>query len=206
MIPAVERATAMQQRTRELLDDLDSADWFSTVGRPFPEPIPNEVIFVSSWAEAVECCGSISWENYTLDQRNILTSHLHDHARDRYRCWNQTADEVKAVLIPMLERKIGPVVKVHDLPEIVGHFVRWDVLGACMESEFADIFPTAFFTDLMGWYKRGRFPCGWGELDRSGKIRLAEMENDGHDLLTRTLNFPLHEPPIRLPEGKLIIF
>lgn len=196
----------MQQRTRELLVDLDSADWFSNVGRPFTEPIPNGVIFVSSWAEAVECCGSISWENYTLEQRNILTSHLHDHARDRYRCWNQIVDEVKAASSLMLERKIGPIVKDHALPEIVGHSVRWDVLGACMESEYADICPTAFFTDLMGWYKRGRFPCGWGGVDRSGKIRLAETEHDGPVLVTRALNFPLLEPPITLPKGKLIIF
>ena len=171
--PAVERAISMQQRTRELLADLDSADWFSTVGQPFPEPIPNEVIFISSWAEAVECCDSISWENYTLDQRNILTSHLHDHARDRYRCWNQIVDEVKAASNPMLERKIGPIVKDRALPEIVGHSVRWDVLGACMKQGSTPTSPTAFFTDLMGWYKRGRFPCGWGEVDQSEKSRLA---------------------------------
>jgi hypothetical protein len=196
----------MQQRTRELLADLDSTDWFSTVGRLFQEPLPNDVMFVSSWVEAVECCGSISWENYTLEQRNILTSHLHDHARDRYRCWNEIVDEVKAASIPMLERRIGPMVKVHDLPEIVGDCVRWDVLGACMESEYADICPTSFFTDMMVWYKRGRFPCGWGDVDRSGKIHLAELEPDGPDLLFRALNFPLLEPPITLPEGKLIVF
>ncbi len=196
----------MQQRTQELLADLDGADWFSTVGQPFAEPLRNEVIFVSSWAEAVDYCGSTSWENYTLEQQNLLTSHLHDHGRDRYQRWNQIVDEVKAVLTPMVERKITPIVREHALPEVVGHCVRWDVLGACMESEYVDICPTAFFTDLMGWYTQGRFPCGYGEVDRDGKIRLAEMEDDGPDSITRALNFPLLEPPIRLPEGKLIIF
>jgi hypothetical protein len=124
----------MQQETRQLLADLDGADWFSTVGQPISEPLLKDVILVSSWAEAVGCCGSDSWENYTLEQRNLLTSHLHDHARDRYRRWNEIVDEVKSMLIPIVERKINPTVKEHALPELVRHCVEWDVLGACMES------------------------------------------------------------------------
>jgi hypothetical protein len=77
------------------------------------------------------------------------------------------------MLIPIVERNIGPIVTQHALPEVVGHCVLWDVLGARMESEYSDICPTAFFSDLIGWYKRGRFPCGWGEVNRSRTIRLA---------------------------------
>ena len=201
-----QEVTVMQQRTRDLLAALEGAEWFSTVGQPVPEPLLNKVIVVSSWAEAVECCGSNSWENFTLEQRNLLTSYLHDHALDRYRGWNQIVDDVKAAMIPMVEQKIGSVVMEHALPEVVGHCVCWDVLGACMESEYADLRKLGFFTGLMGWYMRGRFPCGWGEIDRDGKIRLAESESDGPDPITRALNFPLLEPPIRLPEGRLIIF
>ncbi len=208
MTPAqqTEEVTAMQQRTRELLAALEGADWFSTVGQPVPEPLRNEVVVVSSWAEAVECCGSISWENYTLEQRNLLTMHLHDHARDRYRLWNAITDEVKWVMEPIVDRKIKPIVEEHGLPQVVDHCVRWDVLGACMENEFADLRKLGFFTYLMGWYMKGRFPCGWGEVDQEGKICLAKMEYDAPDPITRALNFPLLEPPIRLPEARLIIF
>ena len=86
----------MQQRTRDLLAALEAADWLSAVGQPVPEPLRNQVIVVSSWHEAIECCGSISWENYTLEQQNLLTSYLHEHARDRFRRWNQIVAEVKA--------------------------------------------------------------------------------------------------------------
>ena len=75
-----------------------------------------------------------------------------------------------------------------------------------MESTFADVRSLGFFTDLMGWYMRGRFPCGWGEVNQEGRIRLAEMEYDGPDPITRALNFPVLEPQIRLPEGRLIFF
>ena len=204
--PALERANAMQQRTRELL-----SIWTRLIGSPMSVGLLRSLsptgLFSSRHGRrqsnaAVRSRGRITrWNSGTSS-----TSHLHDHARDRYRCWNQIVDEVKAASSLMLERKIGPIVKDHALPEIVGHSVRWDVLGACMESEYADICPTAFFTDLMGWYKRGRFPCGWGGVDRSGKIRLAETEHDGPVLVTRALNFPLLEPPITLPKGKLIIF
>jgi hypothetical protein len=152
----------------------------------------------------------ISWENFTLEQQNLLTSYLHQHARDRFQRWNQIVAEVKAAFEPLVERKIGPVVEEHALPGVVGRCVPWDVLGACMKSEYAEVRRPSFFTDLMGWYMRGRFPCGWGEGDRDGKIPLAltEPESDpyGPDRLTRALNFPFLEPPIRLPEGRLIIF
>lgn len=117
---------------------------------------------------------------------------------------------MKAAFEPLVERKIRRVVEEHALPEVVGHCVRWDVLGACMEGEYADVRQPSFFTDLMDWYIRGRFPCGWGKVNKDGQIRLAEMESEddpaGPDPITRTLYFPLLEPPIRLPEGRLIIF
>lgn len=74
----------MQQQTRDLLAALEDADWFSAVGQAVAKLLQSEVIVVPSWAEAVKCCGSISWENYTLGQRNLLTIYLHEHTRDRY--------------------------------------------------------------------------------------------------------------------------
>ena len=200
----------MQQRTRDLLATLEAADWFSAVGRPVPDSLQEQVLVVSSWAEAVESCGSTSWENFTLEQQNSLTSYLHEYARDRYRRWNEIVDEMKAAFEPLVERTLGPVVEQHGLPQVVGHCVRWDILGASMEGEYADVRPPGFFTELMGWYVRGRFPCGWGEMDGDGRIRLVEMESEcspaDPDPITRALNFPFLEPPIRLPEGRLIIF
>jgi hypothetical protein len=205
-----EDAFTMQQQTRELLAALEDADWFSCVGQPVPELLQSDVIVVPSWAGAVQCCSSISWENYTLVQQNLLTSYLHEHARDRYQRWNEIVDEMKAAFEPLLERKLRPVVEEHALPEVVGHCVRWDLLGACMEGEYADVRPPSFFTCLMGWYMRGRFPCGWGEVDLDGGIRIAETEpeNDpaGPDPMTRALSFPLLEPRIESPEGRLIVF
>lgn len=64
----------MQQRTRELLAALEAADGFSAVGQPVPEPLRTKVTVVSSGHEAVECCGSISWEDLILEQQNLLTS------------------------------------------------------------------------------------------------------------------------------------
>jgi hypothetical protein len=200
----------MQQQTRELMAALDASDWFSAVGQPLPESLHGEVIAVSSLAEAVESCGSASWENYTLEQQNLLTSFLHEHARDRYRRWNEIVGEVKAASVPLVGRKLGPVVEVYALPEVVEHCVLWDVLGACMEGEYGDVRPPGFFTGLMGWYMRGRFPCGWREADREGKLRPAETGPEcgpaDIDPIARALAFPLLEPPIRLPEGRLVIF
>jgi hypothetical protein len=98
----------MQHQTQELLAALGDVGWFSAVGQPVPEQHESKVIVVSSWAEAVECCSSISWENYTLDQQNLLTTYLHEHARDRYQRWNEIVDEMKSAFEPVVERNVVP--------------------------------------------------------------------------------------------------
>lgn len=75
-----EDVPSMQQRPQDLSAALETADWFATVGQPVSGPLRKGGLVVSSWAEAVECCGSTSWENFTLEQQNSLTFYLHSTA------------------------------------------------------------------------------------------------------------------------------
>jgi hypothetical protein len=90
----------MRPETANLLNRLDATDWFSSVGQPTPESLRGSVIQVSSWREAIDCASSTEWENFTIEQRNRLTMHLHRHARERYQDWNDLTDSIKQVLEP----------------------------------------------------------------------------------------------------------
>jgi hypothetical protein len=175
----------MKTRTKDLLGRLDGSDWFSTVGQPLPEPLRGSVIPVSSWVEAVECCSSIEWENFGLEQRNQLTMNLSSHARDRYRKWNDITDSIKKVIEPLVAKKLASVAKkiggATGRKQIQNN-VKWDMLGACMELEYSDVREPNFFCGLMELYYAGRFPCGWGEVDDAGKVRLlGPIEEDNYD-------------------------
>ena len=64
-----------------LLKRLEDADWFAAVGRPLPEEVQGSVVNVSSWEEGVTCYSSVEWEDFILDQQNLLTMHRHELAR-----------------------------------------------------------------------------------------------------------------------------
>jgi len=49
--------------------------------------------------------------------------------------------------------------------------VQWEILGVCMEAEYADVYPPGFYASQAYWYVKGHFPCGWegGEFPK-GKL------------------------------------
>jgi hypothetical protein len=208
----------MRPETTDLLKRLDDADWFAAVGRPLPEALQSSILAVASWDEAVACCSSDEWENFTLEQQNRLTMHLHEHARELYRRWNDLVRVVKEELHPLVERKVLPAVarlaSAHE-PTPIRDSVQWDVLGACLELEYADVREPAFFCGLMGWYLVGRFPCGWGERDVGGGLALhgpldeGEYDPNEPDWLKLVLSYqePLFRPKVSLPKaGKLLVY
>jgi hypothetical protein len=208
----------MRQKTKKLLQKLDDADWFTSVGRPLPAPLRGSVIVVGSWQEAVACCSSDEWSNYTLEQRNQLTMFLHAQAPERYDRWNDIVEDVKEVLVPLVERKTSILAGQLESPEdqtAVMHSVRWDILGACMELEYADVREPGFFCGLMPWYLDGRFLCGWGDTGEGGNIELyGPVDESGYDSsepdrlkLVLANQDRLFRPKVRLPAvGKLLVY
>jgi hypothetical protein len=143
---------------------------------------------------------------------------LHTNAGQRFRQWNDVVDAVKAVLHPLVKKKVTPVLRRLELPggpKAVEDCVRWDVLHACMELEYADVCRPGFGNGLMRWYLAGRFPCGWGELAADGKIRLRGPveEVEYHPAEPDPLQWVLSEqervfaPKVRmLSGGKLVVY
>jgi hypothetical protein len=172
----------MKSETEHLLKQLGDAEWFAAAGQPLPADVRGAVVAIRSWEEAVACCSSLDWENFSLEQKNLLTMHLHQHARDRYRQWNDIVLAVKQTLSPLVDSKLvsaGPWTRVGGGSTAVANAVRWDILGACMELEYADVRGPGYFCGLMAWYLAGRFPCGWGERGENGGIRLYGPEEAG---------------------------
>lgn len=206
----------MKTQTKGLLEQLDKATFFREVGRPLPEAIQISITTVISWNEALTCCHSIEWENYTLEQRNVLTMYLGTHAHDRYQNWNDIVMDVKKVSGPIAQRKallLGRTER--SMKKRIEDCINWDIMGACMELEYADIRVPSFFCWLMEFYLLGHFPCGWGERNNKGKILLygpvEENDYDPNEQDPRKLALVDQErlvsPQIRMPtSGKLLVY
>jgi hypothetical protein len=69
--------------------------------------------------------------------------------------------EMKKFTEPLIERKIETVVRENNLPKVFRATIRWDILGVCMESEYADGVPPGYYASQAYWYVKGHVPCGW---------------------------------------------
>ncbi len=157
----------MHPRTIATLKRLEEAQWFSRVGVRDTQV----AIVLSSWNEAVERCGSVEWEDLCLEAVNQYRERLFARSRERYSTWNDVAAHIRQPALDLVDRKIETVVRENHLPEVFRQSVAYDILGVCMEAEFADVCPPAFFAAQAYWYAHGHFPCGWdGGFPPEGKL------------------------------------
>lgn len=156
----------LHPRTRATLQQLADADWFSAVGVKDTEA----AIVLPSWNEAIAHCSSVEWENLCLEAANQLRMRILERDRARYAEWNEVVDKLKPVIIPFVQEMIRDVVARHQLPPSFEDTVQWDILHLCLESEYADVFPPAFYASHAYWYVKGHFPCGWQGTFPDGKL------------------------------------
>jgi hypothetical protein len=156
----------MHQRTAAILDELRTAPWFSRVG------IQDTVsaIVLPSWREAIAHCDTLDWENLQLDMSNEYRSRLAEQSKERRAKWNDIVVDLKKTLIPLVHCKIETVAREHRLPKVFEDSVQWDVLHACMEMEYADVYPPGFYANLASWYIKGHFLCGWQGIFPEGML------------------------------------
>jgi len=156
----------MYERTRATLTELEKSDWFSAVGRRDTEA----AIVMSSWKEAIDSCSSDEWQDLLLEAANQYREKLVSISRERFELWNSVVRELKAVTMPLVTSKIEHVQTVHQLPKVFADTVNWDILHACAEAEYADVYPPGFFASQAYWYVHGHFPCGWQGNFPEGKL------------------------------------
>jgi len=156
----------MHPRTVATLERLDKADWFSCVGVKDTEV----AIVLSSWEQAIEYCSSLEWENLSLEASNQYREKLLKTSKERFNKWNEVVDELKPITIPFVQRKIETVVREHSFPKTFEDTIQWDILGVCMEAEYADVHKPGYYAALAYWYVKGHFPCGWEGNCPEGKL------------------------------------
>jgi hypothetical protein len=156
----------MHPRTIATLEDLERANWFSHVG----EKDTVAAIILPSWEDAGRYCSSLEWQNLCLEALNQYRERLVERSIGRFQKWNEIVTDVKRTTIPFVRRKTQPIVSAHKLPKEFEGMVQWDILGVCMEAEYADVYPPGFYASQAYWYVKGHFPCGWEGKFPEGRL------------------------------------
>ena len=118
-------------------------------------------LVLNSWAAAVAYCSTFDWQNFLFDRANDYRDRLRVTSVSTYNRWNQIADPVRAIALPLIQDKTRDVVDRWGLPEIFIWNVGWGLVHMGIELEFSETCPPGFLTDQAAWYLSGHFPCGW---------------------------------------------
>jgi hypothetical protein len=149
-----------------LKTDLQVIPWFANVGTFAGGGYAR----TESWEDAKRAGGSAEWESVELFFANALGDALVTKDPELYEQWNTVSEPLAEFLRvhvheSALSRYRAPI------PKGVVDGVRWNLLHAGMEQFFVESVPPGFFTEVVGLYKSGLFPCGWvGEPPRGRLI------------------------------------
>jgi hypothetical protein len=156
----------MQSQTMATLEELKKAEWFYAVGKKDTEA----AVVLPSWKEAIDSCSSDTWQDLILEAANQYREKIASRSPERFVQWNTIVREVKTVTVPLVTQKIEQVKRENQLPKMFDDTVNWDIVHACMEADYADIYPPGFFASQAYWYVHGHFPCGWQGPFPKGKL------------------------------------
>ncbi len=192
----------MNARTVTALEVLENTPWFTHLG----VKDATTALVLSSWKESLEHCSEVDWENLCLTALNQYGVHVRAKAEDRFNKWNDVSRDVKPRIGLVIKAKTDELVIKHQLPKVFVDSVHWDILGACMELEYADVHPPGFFANQLYWYLRGHFPCGAQAVRVKG--RYPEMYPPGfYDRIANWYkNGDFGDWQGQIPKGKLIVY
>jgi hypothetical protein len=169
----------MQQKTADFLIKLENMKWFSNVGSKKNSADNTDVVFVSSWDEALECTFSDIAEDALTEANGELTTFLHDNHRAEYARWNAIVDELKPLTEKLIKRKVSEAEADRMIPpKFPTDSFRWDILQICLNLEYSEQIETEYYKRLAYWYLAGHFPCGWeGEVpeDFKGAFQVGKL-------------------------------
>src|SRR4051794_40797260 len=151
-------------RTQELLDRVRHIAWFSNVGKPYAGA-PG-VLAVPDLRGAKKACFSKHWDNTLTHASNSLSGYVDAHASPRFQQgWNEIVHLVTPSVLPIVEvaaalgttaLALGRIQR-----QVLAMTLRRQLVGACHESEYADLLEPPFCLGLFNSYDAGRWPCGY---------------------------------------------
>lgn len=156
----------MHSRTRATLLELEKADWFGNVGKEDTKAAD----VLPDWTSAIESCASSGWEDLLLEATNQYRERLYARNPVEFGRWNEVVLLVKSAMMELVRIKTAAVIAENDLPRVFRDTVEWDVLHACLEAEYADVYPAGFYAAQAFWYAKGHFPCGWRGAFPAGRL------------------------------------
>ncbi|HMP04594.1 MAG TPA: hypothetical protein PKD86_04610 [Gemmatales bacterium] len=147
----------LRKATRETLQELRDAEWFSNVGRPLPEVPGWSFRRVRSWARAFDSATGGWWPmvNYThaVDLEEVATK------KKFVTRWRAAKNLLNVPAHKLATTKAGAVPDIR-FPVEASNLLGYQVAHILLEKEFEESIPPDFFLKIGYWLCEGYYPCG----------------------------------------------
>ena len=157
-LPGCRLLDEMRSITNSFIGELQSIPWFLNVG----EPTTADVARASSWSQALELAMTPEWESVQFQVRNCLCFCVNRTNYARFTHWNGLVQAINGLIDPIVQKHAKPIAQREELQKNFEDGVAWDLMMACIETEFSDVCaPIFFLNQVLPWYRKGHYPCGW---------------------------------------------
>ncbi|MGC5327303.1 hypothetical protein [Brevibacillus sp. SYSU BS000544] len=154
-----------------ILQRVENIKWFANCGNRIDENFSINFSYAKDWEDAKSSCKNSTWENTSMEARNILSSFLHKRYLSQYSNWNKISKEARAFVNSKVEHQLIGLIENYSIDEKIIQIIKWDLLNAIIEHSYKDCKnrPT-FFLYLLDVYEQGNFPCGWRGSYPNGEL------------------------------------
>lgn len=158
----------LSPRTVELGEVLLTVPWFESIGQPLDAP--NAAKRVMSMRKTIRSFRSSHWDSTILEARNGITETLFAKDHDLLDKWNEIVYATNDLFEDRFRILYEKLVKLHGVPEKNWTQFMGTLGMACSESEYIDVLPLGFFSEIVSWYMVGHFPCGFDGEYPNGQL------------------------------------
>ncbi len=157
---------------QDIIEKMVNCNWFENCGNQKFDGF--EVVFMKDRQEAVERISSLKWERVCLQKSNDVTVYLHKNYTEQYQKWNDVVDEIKAIYLDEIVKKVTiGLTKKELLLNAVLNDVTYNIVTLLVLNYYSEYYTMDLFHQhMLELYMCGYLPCGWFGGLKGGKFKV----------------------------------
>ena len=157
---------------QDIIEKMVNCNWFENCGNQKFDGF--EVVFMKDRQEAVERISSLKWERVCLQKSNDVTVYLHKNYTEQYQKWNDVVDEIKAIYLDEIMKKVTiGLTKKELLLNAVLNDVTYNIVTLLVLNYYSEYYTMDLFRQhMLELYMCGYLPCGWFGGLKEGKFKV----------------------------------
>jgi hypothetical protein len=156
----------MGEKSTSVIKSLADVAWFSAVGNKWAD---GDVVQAESWQDSLKYLTDYSHHRLYVLPTNQIRYLLREQTPNEFQKWSSIANAIRPDIIELVEKNTEGVLNDPISVKLMRDLVSWDIMHACMESEYDNVCSLRYFRVRVALLRAGHLPCGWQDDFPQGK-------------------------------------